>query len=258
MTLTDVVAEQFSTRYDAARPAPSQPAARTGDRADTWVFQLDLGVHGIAIDLTDSAWPQQLAQGLDALAPLLPSAVGIGHQDTAGVIAAGTSAGCVMGASGLTFVDARTAEMVAQGAVSILLLPTASTLAPVAVGAVFVQQLHSGTVSMCAVALEDDGWTISAPSSERSGLERFKQFERFDEFERVEHRPSRANTAIRGRRSVSIPGVAGLLLNEQLVLLASDDSVVTVLFQGATSQSGDDLSDSVIMAAVMSARLEKN
>lgn len=257
MTLTDIDAERFSTGYGAAHPAPSQPLASPGDRADTWVFQLDLGVHGIAIDLTDPAWPKQLARGLDELAPLLPSEVDLGHQDTAAVTAAdttpGTSAGSVMGSSVLTFVDARTAELVDQGAVSILLLPSASALAPVVVGAVFVQQLHSGTVSMCAPALEFDGWTISAPGSGQ-----FEPSERFERSERLEHGSTRANNAIRGQRSVSIPGVAGLLLNEQLVLLATDDSVVTVLFQGASSESADDLSDSVIMTAVMSARLEKN
>ncbi len=231
---------------NCSRPHP--PAGR----ADTWVFQLDLGAQGIAIDLTDPAWPQQMDEGLNELAPLLPTELEPGQQHAAADSSEDTSEGRseettvdgtaspVMGDSVRAFVNARTAELVDQGAVSILLLPTGSALAPVAVGAVFVQYLRSGTFAFFTAALEADGWTVTATRGKP-----------------VEQVPS-TNSVLRGRRSVPIPGIAGLVLNEQMAMLGNEDSVVTVLFQGASSESAEDLSDSVVMAAVTSARLEKN
>lgn len=249
---SDTDTEWLNSGRDDEQAAGLQPVTSPASQADTWVFQLDLGAHGIAIDLTDPAWPQQMDQSLYELAPLLPTEMGPGQGHAAAETSGDMSddscqdasderpASPLLGASVHDFVNARTVELVDQGAVSILLLPTGSALAPVAVGAVFVQHLRSGTVSRSTAALQADGWTVEAPGAEP--VERVRS----------------PNVVLRGRRSVSIPGIAGLVLNEQVAILSTDDSVVTVIVQGASSQTPNDLPDSALTATVKSARLEKN
>lgn len=139
------------------------------------------------------------------------------------------------------FVDARTTELVDNGAVSLILLPTGSQLAPVAIGAVFVQPAICATAAQWLAALEADGWIV-ASAAPRSAV----------------YLAGMDADVIRANRCLPIPGIAGLVLSERLAVMPTAQGVVTVHFQGASTKSASDMSDSLIMEAVNSAGWKKD
>lgn len=211
MTLIDA-----ETSPAGAVPAGQEHAA---------VFQLDLGTQGIAIDLTEDDWPHQIDRALTELEPLIcPHPVTGTDRDRT-----------------RAFVDARTAELVEDGAVSLILLPTDSDLAPVAVGAVFVQATVPATCAQWSAALAADGWTVASavPPSAADG-------------------PEPDTEVIRGSRCMPVPGIAGLEMSERLALLPTPHGVITVLFQDVSTKTVGVTSASPILAALDSVRWKKH
>lgn len=209
------------TLTDAEASSAGAPAGLE----NTAVFQLDLGPQGIAIDLTDDDWRHQIDRALTKLEPLIfpHSATGIDRNRTR------------------AFVDARTAELVEDGAVSLILLPTGSDLAPVAIGAVFVQPTVPATCARWSAALTADGWTVAyaAPPSAADG-------------------PESDAEVIRGSRCLSVPGVAALELSERLVLISTPHGVITVLFQDVSTKTVGVKSASPVTEVLDSVRWKKD
>lgn len=153
------------------------------DQAAT--LDIDLGAAGTALDLTARDWPHHLG---DALARAFgDTATGIDWSNL------------------LEVVGSRARGLADDGAVSLLLVPTASDVAPVAVGAVFVHDPVHCELAQWQQRLDSAGWQTMSTAGPGS-------------------------PAVRARRTMPIPGVAALVLSEHLLVIPMTSALLTVTF----------------------------